>query len=218
MRHAALRIVNAEDLHETVVIGWESMNEPSQSWIGNSNLSVIPEDQHLRKGTCPTPFQAIATASGLPQEIQTWEFGTTGPKKSGSTLIDPAGTSVWIDNEFDDSLFGWNRDPGWKKGQCIWEQHGLWDSNRNSLLEPGYFAKGPDGLHIDTPAFLQHFWLPHFRRFKVAIREVHASAIIFCQPPVLKVPPIFSSQDKTDMQMVYAPHYVIFVRPLNAHN
>lgn len=208
MAHVAKRINHAGGLEGTVVMGWETMNEPSQSWIGIQDLSRIPADQHLRKGTCPSPFQAIALASGLAQDVQVWDFGALGPKKVGTKRIDPQGSSIWFDNSFDDGRYGWSRDKDWTLGTCIWEQHGVWDRVSGSLTKPNYFETAPGGDRLDSAAFLKVFWMPHLREYKDAIRSVHASAIIFCQPPVLKVPPIFSAEDKEDKQIVYSPHFV----------
>lgn len=208
MGHVAEAIHKAGDLEDTVVIGWESMNEPSMAWLGRHDLNKIPEEQRLRKGTCPSPFQAIATASGIAQTVQIWEFGFFGPKKTGTTIIDSNNTSIWIDRHFDDSRYGWQRGAGWKLGQCLWEQHGLWDSTEARLLRPDYFRRDPDGKTIDPAHFLCRYWMPHFRSFKAQLREIHNSAIIFCQPPVLQIPPVFTEEDRKDRRIVYSPHFV----------
>lgn len=208
MAHLSLRIQQSSRSLTNVVLGWESMNEPSQSWIGNSNLSVIPQEQHLRKGTCPTPFQAMVTAAGLAQEIQVWDFGTTGPSKKGTTIVDPKGVSVWLKDPDMDRKYGFTRSSEWQLGQCLWEQHGVWNSSRVELLQPRYFMLDLEKDENQTAGFLRLFWMEHFRRFKSSIRSTHSSSIIFCQPPVLKIPPVFTQEDKMDSQIVYAPHYV----------
>lgn len=210
MGHVAKRIHEAGDLENTVVIGWETMNEPSQSWIGNGDLSVIPASQHLRKGNCPSPFQAIALGSGFTQEVETWDFGSMGPKKIGTTVVNPGGCSIWFGKSFDDSRYGWSRDKDWKLGSCIWEQHGVWDANSVTLKKADYFELGPDGSRLDTPKFLEQFWMPHMRKYKQKIRAEHSAAILFCQPPVLVIPPVFTAEDKKDSQIVYSPHFVRF--------
>lgn len=208
MSYFSQRINDAGGLQDNVVVGWETMNEPSQAWIGNSDLSTIHPDQQLRKGTCPTPFQAMVTASGYRQMIQMYEFGAMGARKKGTTLIDPEGASIWLQNNDLDLKYGLNRDVAWPIGRCVWELHGVWNSDGPTLLRPEYFKIGPDGRDLDCAGFLQNFWLQHFRTFKQVIRSSHPSAIIFCQPPVLKIPPVFSEEDRQDTQIVYAPHYV----------
>lgn len=210
MSRLADKIRSAGNLENVVVIGWESMNEPSSGFLGIQDLTVIPKDQHLRKGTCPTPFQAILTGSGLPQEVETWDFGQTGPHKTGTTVVDPGGTSIWTDLSHIDLKYGWIRNAAWNTAECIWALHGVWDTTTNRILKPDYFARGPDGKILDSPAFLDCFWMEHFRAFKSTIRASHTNAIIFCQPPVLVVPPRFTLEDRTDEQIVYSPHYVYF--------
>lgn len=208
MAYCSQRIRDADDLQDNVVIGWETMNEPSQAWIGNCDLSAIHPDQQLRKGTCPTPFQAMVTASGYRQTVQVYEFGAMGARKKGTTIIDPAGISIWLQTDDLDRKYGLRRDACWPLGQCLWELHDIWSSADLVLKLPEYFKIGPDNRELDSAGFLQTFWLPHFRDFKHAIRSTHSHAIIFCQPPVLKIPPVFSREDQKDTQIVYAPHYV----------
>ncbi|KAK5013109.1 endo-1,4-beta-glucanase, partial [Cryomyces antarcticus] len=126
-KHLAKRIREAGDLEGDVVIGWESMNEPNRGLIGWPDISRIPSEQKLQKGTSPTAWQAILTGSGRSCEIDTWDFGGMGPYKSGTALVDPKGQSAWLPSDYDDSHYGWKRDPGWKLGECLWAQHGVWD-------------------------------------------------------------------------------------------
>lgn len=210
MAHVARCIQDHGALHDTVVIGWETMNEPSMSWLGNTNLKVIPKDQHLRKGTCPTPAQAIMLGSGISQKVEVWDFGMTGPKYKCSTIVNPAGSSIWFRDESLGSRFHWRRSDGWHLGECIWAQHGVWDPLEQVILRPDYFARAGDETIISDAVFLKHFWLPHFREYKRMIRAESPNAILFCQPPVLKVPPIFDDIDRKDQRIVYSPH---FVRP-----
>ncbi|ORY84505.1 glycoside hydrolase superfamily [Protomyces lactucae-debilis] len=207
MQHVARRIVDAGDLAGNVVIGWESLNEPNRGLVGLPDLSCVEKEQHNRRGTCPTPMQSFATGAGFAQTIDVWAFGSMGAKKSGTTVVDPQGTSVWLDKNYDDSRYGWKRHAKWQLGRCIWAQHGVWSETDVRLLKPDYFSRGPGGVKLNMAQFLQLFWLDHFRAYKSAIREVHEMAIIFCQPPVLEVPPIFSKKDQADTQIVYAPHY-----------
>src|SRR5947209_5460559 len=52
-QHLATRIHEAGDLEDTVVVGWESLNEPHHGLCGQQRLDVIPSEQKLRKGTSP---------------------------------------------------------------------------------------------------------------------------------------------------------------------
>ncbi|KAI1007109.1 Glucosylceramidase [Podosphaera aphanis] len=208
LAHLAKRIHEAGDLEDDVVIGWESMNEPNRGLIGWPDITIIPSEQKLQKGTSPTVWQAILTGSGRACEIETWDFGSMGPKKIGSTLVDPQGESAWIPKDYDDSRYGYNRDPGWKLGECIWAQHGVWDAETDTILKRDYFKKSPSSKKtIDYQEFTNSYFMKYYRKHRQAIRSQHKNSILFCQPPVLEIPPKIVGTEDDDPKMVYAPHY-----------
>jgi hypothetical protein len=45
-----------------------------------------------------------------------------------------------------------------------------------------------------------------YRKFRDAIRTHHKNCILFCQPPVLELPPSIKGTVDDDPNMVYAPH------------
>ena len=207
-RHLAQRIHDAGDLENDVVIGWESLNEPHRGLIGHPDLTAIPTEQKLQKGTSPTAWQAILTGSGRACEVETWEFGGMGPYKSGMQLVDPKGETVWLPADYDDSRYGWKRDPGWKLGECLWAQHGIWDPSNDQLLKKDYFAKHPGtGKKIDYEYFTNNYFMEQYRKWRKAITRIHVDAILFCQPPVLEIPPSVKGTEDDDPNMVYSPHY-----------
>lgn len=206
--HLAKRIHEAGDLEYDPIIGWESLNEPNRGLVGYADISEIPKEQQLKKGTAPTAWQAILTGSGRACEIDTWDFGGMGPFKSGSVLIDPEGKTAWLSSDYDESHYGWKRDDGWKLGECIWAQHGVWDPSNDTLLKKDYFAKVPEsGDKIDYEYFTNHYWLAHYRKYKQMVRSVFPDAIMFCQPPVLEIPPTIKGTEDDDPNMVFSPHF-----------
>lgn len=229
-RHLALRLHEAGDIENDVVIGWESMNEPNRGLVGWQDLSVIPGDQKLQKGTSPTAWQAILTGSGRSCEVDTWDFGGLGPFKSGTQLVDPKGESAWLPANYDDSKYGWKRDPDWKLGECLWGQHGIWDPVNDQLLRKDYFARHPEtGRKLDYEQFTNTYFMQYYRRHRTAIRSVHADALMFCQPPVLEIPPSLKGTEDDDPNMIFSPHfydgvtlmmkkwYVVFHQPEYSH-
>ncbi|KAF2085422.1 glycoside hydrolase family 5 protein [Saccharata proteae CBS 121410] len=207
-KHLAQRIHEAGDLEHEVVIGWESMNEPNRGLIGWQDISAIPKEQKLQKGTSPTAWQAMLTASGRSCEIDTWDFGGMGPYKSGTALVDPKGVSAWLPVDYDDSHYGWKRDPGWKLGECLWAQHGVWDPATDTLLKKDYFATHPGkGTTIDYEYFTNFFFMRHYRKHRDMVRSVFPEAIMFCQPPVLEIPPTIKDTEDDDPNMVFTPHF-----------
>ena len=217
-RHLAQRIHDAGDLENEVVIGWESLNEPNRGLVGWQDISVVPSDQKLRKGTSPTAWQTMLTGSGRPCEVETFEFGSFGPYKSGVELIDPKGSSAWLSADFADSKYAWQRDPGWKLGECLWAQQGVWDPAEDKLLQPHYFSTVPSsGKKLDYGIFTNVYFMEHYRKYRDAIRSIHHDAIMFCQAPVLETPPRLADTPDDDPRMVFASHYYDGLTLLTKH-
>jgi Cellulase (glycosyl hydrolase family 5) len=217
-KHLAQRIHEAGDLEDECVIGWESLNEPNRGYVGWQDLSVLPSDQQLKKGTAPTGWQAILTGSGRALEIDTYEFGSFGPYKNGRELVDPEGASAWLPVDYDDTKYGWKRDPGWRLGECLWAQHGVWDPKQDKLLKKDYFCFSPkSGAKIDYEKFTNTFFLEHFRTWRDSIRSVHKDAMILCQAPVLEIPPNIKGTKDDDPRLVFASHYYDGLTLLTKH-
>ncbi|EEQ33266.1 endo-1,4-beta-glucanase [Microsporum canis] len=206
-KRLATRIHEAGDLEDDVVIGWENINEPHRGMIGIPDISLIPADQQLQLGTSPTAFQGMMTGSGYPCEVTQWEFGTFGPTQTGRTLVDPEGKSVWLKADRAD-LYGWKRDPQWKLGECVWAQHGVWDPTTLTVLRSGHFGSHPrTGVALDYEGFINTYFLEHYRKYRDALRSVHKETIMFCQPPVLEIPPTIKGTVDDDPNMVHAVHF-----------
>ncbi|KAI9800228.1 MAG: hypothetical protein M1825_004212 [Sarcosagium campestre] len=206
--HLARRIHEAGDLEDEVVIGWESMNEPNRGLLGQQDITLVPEEQKLQKGTSPTAWQGMLTASGRACEITTWDFGGMGSFKTGTKLVDPAGETSWLSSPNHDTRYGWKRDPGWKIGECLWAQHGVWDASSDTPLRRDYFARDPTSKKkIDYEYFTNNYFMDFYRRLRDAIRQVHSDCIMLCQPPVLEIPPTLKGTSDDDPRMIFAPHY-----------
>lgn len=216
--HLARRIHEAGDLENEVVMGWESMNEPNRGLTGYEDLTVIPKKQHLKKGTCPTIWQTILTGSGRACEIDTYDMGGMGPFKTGSKLVDPQGEVAWLPANYDDSRYGWNRDPKWKMGECIWAQHGVWDPETDTLIRKDYFARNPrTGKVIDYPEFTNTYFMDFWRRFKDTCRGIHKDCIMLMQYPTLEIPPKIKDTPDDDPRLVFTPHYYDGITLMTKH-
>ncbi|KAK1147605.1 endo-1,4-beta-glucanase [Aspergillus melleus] len=218
-RYLAQKIHEAGDLEHDVVIGWESLNEPHRGLVGVQDISVVPPEQHLQLGTSPSPFQGMMLGSGQPCEVATWDFRRFGPRRTGAQLIDPRGESAWLPAGYDDSRYGWRRDPGWKLGECLWAQHGVWDPSRKVLLRKDYFSRKPGATDekLDYAGFTNYYFLNHYRAYKNAIRSVCGSTIMFCQPPVMELPPSIKGTGDDDPNMVHAVHFYDGLTLLTKH-
>ncbi|KAF2770936.1 putative glycosyl hydrolase [Teratosphaeria nubilosa] len=208
-RHLAQRIHEAGDLHGDTVIGYESMNEPNKGFIGHPDLSKIPADQNLRKSICPTAWQAMLTGSGRACEVETYDFGSFGPYKSGTQLVDPKGESAWLDPKtWDDTKYGWKRDEGWQLGVDIWAQHGVWDPSVDELKQPLYFLKHPEtGETLDMEYWTNNMFLEFWHRYKDAIRSVWPESIMLMQPAPFEIPPHIKGTKDDDSNMIFASHF-----------
>ncbi|KAK7431516.1 hypothetical protein QQZ08_002007 [Neonectria magnoliae] len=216
--YLARRIHEAGDLENDVVIGWESMNEPNRGMIGYVDLNVIPKEHPLKKGTCPTMWQTFLTGMGRACEIDTWEMGGLGAYKSGSKLVDPHGEIAWLPADYDDSRYGWKRDPGWKLGECIWAQHGVWNTETDTLLLKDYFAKNPNtGKTIDYPEFTNTYFMDAWRKYVQTCRASHKDCIMLMQYPTLELPPQIKGTADDDPNMAFTPHYYDGITLMTKH-
>jgi hypothetical protein len=216
--HLAQRIHDAGGLEDECIIGWETMNEPHRGLVGWTDLDAIPDDLKMRKGTCPTPWQAILTGSGRAVEIDTYEFNTFGPYKSGRELVDPEGVSAWLSKDADDTKYGWKRDPGWKLGECIWAQNGVWDPSQDRLLKKDYFSTIPkSGETLDYEKFTNLYYMDHFRKYRDALRSIHKDCMILMQSAVLEIPPTIKDTADDEKRIVFATHYYDGVTLIQKH-
>jgi glycosyl hydrolase family 5 len=207
-KHLLLRIKEAGDLLGEVVVGCESMNEPNKGFIGWQDLSAVPRDQRLRRGTSPTPWQSMLLAAGVPQECEVWDIKWNGPAKTGSQMVNEKKVSAWLPFDVDDIRYGWKRDPGWKLGECIWAQHGVWDPKKQELLKKDYFSKDPEnGKVIDFEYFTNKWFMNMFRKYRDAIRSVYPASIIIIQGPTLEIPPTLKGTPDEDSNMASGLHW-----------
>ncbi|VDB96887.1 unnamed protein product, partial [Peniophora sp. CBMAI 1063] len=193
----------APELLDACVIGWDSMNEPAEGFVGTPDLNVLPTQQGsvLKKGPTPTPAQGLRLGMGQAQTVEHWTFGTFGPSKDGTVTIDPKGMKAWLDpsTEVDGKhpRYGWTRDAGWELGTCVWAQHGVWDIATGYVLKPAYFAHS---------GFISSYWRPHWESYARRIRQSHPEAILFIAPPVFAQPPELDEGDLKG-RAVYSTHY-----------
>ncbi|KAJ3106657.1 hypothetical protein HDU97_005809 [Phlyctochytrium planicorne] len=177
-------------LEDEVVIGYDTLNEPSSGYIGIKDLGVLNPEQDLKIGVTPTPLEGFKMGSGLRcDNVEVWELSWAGPRRKGLTNVDPAGVTCWTGEV-----------------GCVWANHGVWDKATGKLLKKDYFAKLPDsGKPVH---FLDQFWRPFVHRFTDRIRAVHRTAVIFIEPPVNEPPPPWSAENgDPTYRIAYAPHW-----------
>lgn len=193
-------IAETGDLLDTCVIGWDSINEPGEGFLGIPNLNDFPPSQDFKKGPSPTPIQSFNLGVGRSQkDVEVWDFNSLGPKKTGKTDLTPVdGQGCWLTKkEADDAanFFGWKLDydfwgdePDSTASGDIWAAHGVWDRHSGKILESSYFHH-PTKNPKEEYDFTSNFWVAHWAKYLKRIRESHPQAISFCNPPVFAKSP-----------------------------
>ena len=151
-------------------------------------------------------------------EVDTWDMGGLGAFKTGTKLVDPHGEVAWLPADYDDSRYGWKRDPGWKLGECIWAQHGVWDMETDELLRKDYFAKDPkNGKAVDYPYFTNTWFMDFYRKFSQTCRNYHKDCLMLMQYPTLELPPEIKGTEDDDPNMAFTPHYYDGITLMTKH-
>jgi hypothetical protein len=212
------RVRNAGDLLDDCVLGWDSLNEPSEGLVGYPDLHSLPAKQGstLKRGPTPTPAQSLRLGMGQAQTVENWTFNTFGPKRAGMVTIDPKGLTIWLDPSTErDGVhprYGWKRGPDWQLGVDIWAQHGVWDVETGYVMRPDYFRYLPS-VEFARPEdevaeveFVADYWAPHWQAWARRIRKAHPEAIHFVAPPVFAQPPPLPAEDLAG-RCAYSAHY-----------
>lgn len=167
------------------VIGYDTLNEPSHGYIGIKDLRN--NFGNVKMGDCPSPFQSMLLASGIPQQVVILKQTVLGVRKVGSTWVNTEKVSLW--------------NPG---VNCIWRENGVWDLDGKGnpvLLNPDAFS-----IIRDHPVnFAQDYYLPFAQKFAREIRSVSPKAILFIETEPSQVPPV--NEDNSLENFVYAPHW-----------
>jgi hypothetical protein len=157
------------------LVGWEPMNEPHPGFIGYQDLGGL-ENYAFLKGGMPSPFQAMAAASGYPTEIGVYTTDVWGERKIGRNKLNPEGLSLF------------------KEGfVCPWKQAGVWTDEGGAprLLRNRHFAE-----YQGRPAnFLNDFLKPFMNRFAERIREIDQKTLLFVEGIPNGAHPAWSSED-----------------------
>ena len=167
------------------VVGYDTLNEPGRGYIGWKDLGAL--EGLLRLGEMPTPFQSMLLGAGLPQSVEVWRFGMTGPRRSGARVLNAGGARAWL--------------PG---RDCLWRAHGVWDLGPDGaprLLRPGYFTEAR-GRAAD---FNRDYLRPFANRFAAAIRAADPAALIFVEAVPDSPLPAWGPDDAGCI--VSAPHW-----------
>ena len=157
------------------VIGYDSLNEPSDGWIGMEDLSAHVTENLM--GESPTPFQSMLLGDGIPTEVDNFNIKGLGIKKTGTRLLNPEGVRAW---------------QGDRVG--VWRENGVWDydgQGQPQLLHPDYFARYK-GQPVE---FNNDFLKPFINRFGKEIRQADPGKLIFIESVPHKTMPEWTAED-----------------------
>lgn len=89
------RAIKGAGLCDSVVLGYDTLNEPSMGFIGVEDVRCIAKEQELRKGLTPSPLQAMLLGMGNRVErVEEWDMTAIGPQKLADRILDPKGVKV----------------------------------------------------------------------------------------------------------------------------
>eukprot|EP00668_Euglena_longa_P003377 GGOE01003953.1.p1 GENE.GGOE01003953.1~~GGOE01003953.1.p1 ORF type:complete len:607 (+),score=156.65 GGOE01003953.1:486-2306(+) len=182
---------------EPNVVGFDTLNEPSNGWVGYMHLA---KDQlPFRFGVRLTPFEAMQLGAGYSLQAEVY----SAPFVYAETVsLNKNKTSVW------------------REGcECIWKQNGVWavgPEGKPELRRPDHFHLRPrresdppgksDRVAID---FLRDYVQPFWGRVTQRIRAVMPNAVMFLEPHIDITDPTFEHHCRLeeDNNFAWAPHY-----------
>jgi len=157
------------------VIGYDSLNEPSNGWIGHPDIRE--HHSQLKLGEMPTPWQSMLLGDGREQEVEIWKLWMLGLRLTNWKSLNQAGIRAW------------------QKGtDCLWKQQGVWttdDKDNPVLINPYYFSE-VNGEKVD---FSNQYLKPFINKFSTEVRKIDQDAVIFIEGvPELPLP-VFTDED-----------------------
>lgn len=143
------------------VIGFETLNEPNEGWIGKYVDGIEWKGISEVLGYAFTPIDAMLTGAGYPRTVGYREVKRFGVKETRRDELNRDKNSCWLEGLED-----------------IWKKEGVWDLDDNGnpiVLNNDYFVI-KNGKKID---FCRDYLSPFIKRYTEAVRSVITNAIIF---------------------------------------
>ncbi len=169
------------------VVGFGSMNEPGEGFIGLEEMNTARSDL-LLPGLAPTPWEATRAGEGLP--VEATRIGVRGGslRPIGKEPLGTPGIRAWKEGEV-----------------CVWRRVGLWDieGERAVLKKPRWFAERAryttstpgareQGRRNDDSIFNERYLKPFVRRFAEHMETArHQPFMIFVESSPLGELPHF---------------------------
>ena len=169
------------------VVGYDTLNEPSNGFIGDPDISQRRQGFPAFIGESPTIFQSMLLGAGYSQTVDVFAIGLIGLKKTGIKLVNPQRETAWLPDRED-----------------IWKQHGVWglDSGcQPAILKADYFSR----LNDRVVNFDEQYFKPFANRYAREIRSILPVAVIFVESVPSQDGLTWGSEDAANI--VHAPHW-----------
>ncbi|MDX9898791.1 MAG: cellulase family glycosylhydrolase [Spirochaetia bacterium] len=176
---AIARLAGRLSRYETV-IGVDTLNEPSDGYIGLNDLSRL-ERAMSKAGPMPSPFAAMMAGSGFPSEVDVYGIKGAGQGVVGRATLGEHGLSAWKDGS-----------------ECIWRREGVWTEScgKPVLRRPDHFSK----VNNTSPHFAKDYLRPFARRVGEAVSTAAGAGrfMLFIESVPAVAGPHWSAQDSAD--------------------
>jgi hypothetical protein len=161
----AMRAVAERVKDQPHVIGFDTLNEPGEGWIGQKLTRGDHRDStgmaDLRPGLAISPMDALLAARGVPRKVPflAMDRETRAMKEVRQETLNPDGVPIWI-------------------GECPFEKAGAYNSkDRNAPIDEQFFThRGGRKLSIEAD-----YMNPFFARVTGAVRGVRKDWMIFAE-------------------------------------
>lgn len=155
-RHAYRRLKDCG-----AIVGWGTMSEPHNGFIGYHNLETL-ENYAIGIGPMPSPFQAMAAASGYSVTVPVYAPGIGGPRIRAHQILNPQRRSLFSEGF-----------------TCPWKQAGVWtdEGGEPRLLRGDYFST----IEGRPVRFVDDFLKPFIKKFTRRMVEVNERALFFIE-------------------------------------
>lgn len=149
------------------VVGFDSLNEPAQGWVGmrTSTRRTAPDAQNampIWSGPSWTPLDGLKVARGLEVRLPVLERGAGGMETVGEAVVNADKVSLWLDD-----------------GPDPFEAAGAWRLRDGAaeVLDEDFF-RVRDGRLLDHE---HDFMLPFFGAVAETIRSVREDWLLFAE-------------------------------------
>lgn len=139
------------------IIGFDSMNEPHNGYIGYPDIRELPEIPI--PGKVYSPFDAMQAAAGIPLTVKEYGIKWFNLRPLRDVPLNPEGISIWLDDDLD-----------------IWRQEEVWKRTRNGgeVLKPHHFS-------VSDFSFFREFVRPFAVKYIRHLRQYNRDWLLFIE-------------------------------------